>query len=38
MKKLQEAYSKVGEISDTVKSLEEKEQAETEKEIDEMMK
>jgi aerobic-type carbon monoxide dehydrogenase small subunit (CoxS/CutS family) len=38
IKKLQQAYSKAGEITESVKSLEAEEQEKTEKEIDEMMK
>ena len=38
IKKLQQAYERAGEISDTVKRLEEEEQVQTEQEIDEMMR
>ena len=38
IKKLQQAYSKAGEISDTVKSLEKEEQEKTQKELDDMMR
>ncbi len=38
IKKLQEAYSRAGEISETVKELEEKENEKTEKELEEMMR
>jgi hypothetical protein len=37
IKKLQEAYSKAGEISDTVKSLEKEEQSKIEKEIEKIL-
>lgn len=38
IKKLQQAYTKASEITESVKSLEMEEQAKTEKEIDEMMR
>lgn len=37
MKKLQQAYSKAGEITESVKNLEAKEQERMEKEIDDIM-